>query len=430
MMSGEDSAVTQASAKQPGPKSANSLTGEDRLILDTVEQYLAAGLALKNWWKDVGLRGRSEETFVLERSFNRATNSYGFFSQARLQERTVAIMGNVQDMLFDRAKIPPQLVRQDTEWTQQQLREFVLRYFMRVSSFRPPEAAVDDDGSAVSSWLSRISWCAAPDIVREGFGFSQLYYKTLAGAVGKFSDTSAIVDMREIGDKYEWIVLKVRIFNFSVPVRPFGAARPELLFNLDEESYLVVSRDFILDRDRPAPGILAEYGVGYAFIKSPKSEFLAFGPGAFAMAIELIEFHMAESGDIHVHMVFVVNRPEAITSLTLDPVDWTFRLANLFSLGMASPLLDPLRAALSRLPLSVGTFDPVYSYIGLMKLLTDGLSEDKLCISKEQLDKRFLLQHFVQHYETLAGALFTWRQIRDWLDSSALPRWAVTGRSS
>ena len=422
--------MTKASAIQECPGSANPLTGEDRAILDTVEQYLAAGLALKNWWKDAGLRGQHEQTFALERSFNRATNSYGFFSQARVQDRTVAIMGNVQDMLFDRAKIPPQLVKQDTEWTRQQLREFVLHYFMRVSSFRAPEAAVDDDGSAVSPWLSRISWCATPAIVREGFGFSQLYYKTLAGEVGKFSDTSAIADMREIGDKYEWIVLKVRIFNFSVPVRPFGTAGPELLFNLDEESYLVVNRDFILDRDQPAPGILAEYGVGYAFIKRPKPEFLTFGPGEFAMAIELIEFRMAESGKIQVHMVFVVNRPKAIANLILDPVDWTFGLADFLSLGMASPLLNRLRAALSRLPLRLGSFDPVYSYISLMKLLTDGLSEDKLCISKEQLDKRFLLQHFVQHYETLAGALFTWRQIPDWLDSSELPRWVVTGRSS
>jgi hypothetical protein len=422
--------VTQVSATPPGPKSANALTREDQAILDTVEQYLAAGLALKSWWKDAGLRGQKERTFTLERSFNRATSSYGFFSQAQMQGRAVAIMGNVQDMLFDRAKISPHLARQDTEWTRQQLREFVLRYFMRISSFRSPEAAVDDDGSAVSSWLSGISWCPAPDVVREGFGFSQLYYKTVAGEVGKFSDTSAIVDMRELGGKYEWIVLKVRIFNFSVPAQPFGAAGPELLFNLDEESYLVVSRDFVLDRDRPAPGTLAEYGVGYAFIKSPKPELLAFGPGEFDMAIELIEFHMAESGDIQVHIVFVVNRPEAIANLTLDPVDWSLRLANFLSLGIASPLLNPLRTAVSRLPLRLGSFDPVYSYIGLMKLLTDGLSEEKLCISKDQLDKRFLLQHFLQHYETLTGALFTWRQIPDWLDAAALPRWVVTGRSS
>jgi hypothetical protein len=175
---------------------------------------------------------------------------------------------------------------------------------------------------------------------------------------------------------------------------------------------------------------MAEYGIGYAFIKSPKPEFLAFGPGEFAMAIELIEFRVGESGDIYVRTVFVVNRPEAIASLTLDPVNWAIRLLDFWSFGISSPVLHRLRIALSHLPLRLGTVDPVYSYIRLMNLLTDGQAQEKLCISRDQLDKRFLLQHFVQHYETLAGALFTWRQIPDWLDTPALPRWVVTGRSS
>jgi hypothetical protein len=422
--------MTEAPVIPQAEKGAASFTAEDRAILSTVEDYLEAGLALRNWWKDDGIRGRHEQAFDLERSFNRASSSYGFFSKARVQGRTVAIMGNVQDMLFDRAKTPPQLIEAGTEWTRRQLREFVLRYFLRVSSFRPPQAAVDDDGSTVSSWLSKISWCATPDILREGFGFSQIYYKTVAGEIGKFSDTAAIVDMREIGDKYEWVVLKVRIFNFNVPARPFGPSGPELMFNLDEESYLVVSCDFILDHDRRAPGVMAEYGIGYAFIKSPKPEFLAFGPGEFAMAIELIEFRVGESGDIYVRTVFVVNRPEAIASLTLDPVNWAIRLLDFWSFGISSPVLHRLRIALSHLPLRLGTVDPVYSYIRLMNLLTDGQAQEKLCISRDQLDKRFLLQHFVQHYETLAGALFTWRQIPDWLDTPALPRWVVTGRSS
>jgi hypothetical protein len=414
--------VTQATAM--------SLTSEDQAILNSVDQYLAAGLALKSWWKDAELNGEFEQQFELERSFNRAANSYGFFGHALVQDRTVAIMGNVQDMLFDRLKVSAQMAKEDMEWTREQLREFVLRYFMRVSSFRSPEAAVSDEDTDVSAWLSRISWCATPQIVREGFGFSQLYYKTVGGQIGKFSDTSAIVDMRDLGEKYEWIVLKVRIFNFSVPTHPFGMTGPELVFNLDEESYLVVSRDLILDRKQPAPGLLGEYGIGYAFIKAPRPGFLAFGPGEFTMAIELIEFRIAQSGDINVHMVFVVNRPEQIANMTFDPVDWSFRLVDLLSLGMASPLLNPIRRALSRLPLRLGTFDPVYSYIGFMNLLTNGQSEEKLCISREKLDKRFLLQHFMQHYQTLAGALFTWRQMSDWLDSSTLPRWVVTGRSS
>lgn len=407
-----------------------SVTNHDRAILDSVEQYLVAGISLKHWWEDRGSRGEYEERFDLERTLNRAANSYGFFGRAVVQDQAVPIMGNVQDMLYDRRKAPAAMAEQDTDWTRQQLREFVLRYFMRVSSFRRPEAAVSDGSTAVANWLDRINWGTTPQVVREGFGFSQQYYKTMDGEVGKFSDTSAIVDMREVGLKYEWIVLKVRIFNFSVPMRPLGDGGPELVFNLDEESYVVVSREFILDREKSAPGILGEYGVGYAFIKNLKPGFLAFGPGEFEMAIQLIQFHISESGDINVHMVFVVNRPEQIANVVLDPIAWSFRVADVLSLGMLSPVLSPISAAISRLPLRFGVFDPVYSYISLMNFVTMGQAREKLLISREQLDKRFLVQHFAQHYETLASALFTWRQMSDWLDASTLPRWVATGRSS
>jgi hypothetical protein len=420
--------------KQEFEKSQNNagdtfLTREDQAILNSVDQYLAGGLALKRWWKDAEKQGKFEHRFELERTLNRPSNSYGFFDRATVEDADVPIMGNVQDMLLDRPKSPALMEQAEIEWTREQLREFVLHYFMRVSSFRGPEAVVSGDTGTISPWLKRVSWCDTPQDDREGFGFSQLYYKTVAGEIGKFADTSAIVDMRDIGDKYEWIVLKVRIFNFSVPTRPFGEGGPEVLLNLDEESYVVVSRDFILDKEKPAPEILGEYGIGYAFIKLQKPGFLAFGPGEFAIAMQLIQFQITETGDINVHMPFIVNRPTKVANLPIDPVDWAFRLADFLSLGMAAPILNPMRAALARLPLRLGTVDPVYGYIDFLNLLTNGQSRKKLCISKEQLNKKFLVQHFMQHYGTLAGALFTWRQIPDWLDSSKLPQWVVTGRN-
>ena len=420
--------------KQEFEKSQNnacdtSLTREDRAILNSVGQYLAGGLALKRWWKDAEKQGSFEHRFELERTLNRPSNSYGFFDHATVDNADVPIMGNVQDMLLDRPKAPALMEQVEIEWTREQLREFVLHYFMRVSSFRSPEAVVSGDTGAISPWLKRVSWCDTPQDDRQGFGFSQLYYKTVDGEIGKFADTSAIVDMRDIGGKYEWIVLKVRIFNFSVPARPFGEGGPEVLLNLDEESYVVVSRDFILDQEKPAPGILGEYGIGYAFIKSQKPGFLAFGPGEFAIAMQIIQFQIAESGDINVHMAFVVNRPNKVASVAIDPVDWVFGIADILSLGLAAPILNPVRAMLARLPLRLGTVDPVYGYIDFMNLLTNGQSRKKLCISKEQLNKKFLVQHFMQHYGTLAGALFTWRQIPDWLDNSRLPQWVVTGRN-
>jgi hypothetical protein len=66
----------------------------------------------------------------------------------------------------------------------------------------------------------------------------------------------------------------------------------------------------------------------------------------------------------------------------------------------------------------------------LANAVTGGQAAQQLCISREQLDKDFLVQHFMQHYVTIVGSLLTWRQIPNWLDAAALPDWVVAGRSS
>jgi hypothetical protein len=75
----------------------------------------------------------------------------------------------------------------------------------------------------------------------------------------------------------------------------------------------------------------------------------------------------------------------------------------------------------------MGGFDPVFSYISLVNALAGKQIADRFCISKEQLEKQMLVQHFMQHYDMIVNSLLTWRQIPDWLDSRALPRWVVRG---
>jgi hypothetical protein len=53
-----------------------------------------------------------------------------------------------------------------------------------------------------------------------------------------------------------------------------------------------------------------------------------------------------------------------------------------------------------------------------------------LCISRDDLEKEFLAQHFMQNYDLIVGSLQTWRQIPDWLDSAGLPEWVVKGVSA
>lgn len=408
------------------------LTEQDLAILASVESALADGLVLKRWWEQVYPANGFKERFELERVFNRPDHSFGFFDQVEFKQGGLPVMGNFQDMLYDQPRTPTNLTRSGAAWMRDQIREFALRYFMRVSAFRQPEVYVES-GRSLPSYLERFSWCTQAQILRQGFGFKQRYYKLrVSGQIGKFSEPeeSAIVDLREIGSKYEWIVLQVRIFDFDLKFRPWGSDGPELSLPLTEESYLVLSRDFILNEDHPSPDCLGRYGLGYAFMRDATQGLIAYGPGQFRTAIEIINFDVSRDGRVRVSMIFVADRPEKIANVSLNPIDWSFRLADFFSLGTTSRFLAPVKNALERIPTSADSFDPVYGFISLINTLTSNQAAKQLCISREQLEKDFLAQHFIQHYATIVGSLLTWRQIPNWLDAAALPEWVVTGKSA
>lgn len=411
---------------------APAFTDHDRAILERVEVARSDGVELRRWWEQKFPDGFARK-FELERVFNRPAESFGFFDQVSLTQRVLPVMGNFQTMFYDRPRTPANLNRQAAEWMHDQIREFVLHYFMRVSAFRQPEAYVESGKVVLPGYLEPLSWCPQEDILRQGFGFTQCYFKLReSGRIGKFSEAegTAIVDLREIGSRYEWIVVKVRIFDFSFTFQPFGSDGPALSLPLAEESYLVISPDFILNEDNPSPDILGRYGLGYAFIRDPTEGLVGYGPGQFRAAIEIINFEVSKLGEICVNMIFVADRPERIANVSLNPIDWSFRLADLISFGMTSRFLAPVRNTLERIPVAADSFDPVYGFVSLANTLTANQAAQQLCISKERLDKDFLAQHFMQHYVTIVGSLLTWRQIPDWLDSAALPEWVITGRSA
>jgi hypothetical protein len=390
-----------------------------------VERALADGLQLKEWWGRVDTVNGYSEPFEVVRTFNKADRALGFFERAPLSGRQFPVMGVVQESFFDQPKHAP------GEAVRAELREFVLRYFLRVSDLRLPEAEADP-GRRGDPFLPGLSWCPRPRPNRIGFGFSQLYYKLRgSGRVGKFPEAQefAIIDLRQLGSTYEWVVLKVRLFDFNLTFRPLGPDGVALVLPLFEENYLVLSADFVTNRDGPAPGVLGEYGLGYALIQYvARPGVLAYGPGRFRAGFQLITFQVLDGGETHARLAFVVNQPEQILRLPLDPLSWGLRLADLMSLGQGARLFAPLRGWLDRLP--GNGFDPLGGYIALANLATAGLAARELCVSREQLKKDFLVQHFMQHYQMLTGALLTWRRVPDWRDEAAIPREIVEGVAS
>jgi len=423
---------------------------EERHRLEEVERSLEDGRKLKEWWEELDAEDprtayEGKGRFELSRTQNRPDTAFGFFGEVELDsERTMPVMACIQEMFYDRPKTPSTDERNVGErdlrpedltlanyprWMSNQVREFVLRYFMRVSDFQTPEAYPEERRAEPPVYLRPISWCPTGGAGRVGFGFEQLYSKEKkSGKIRKFSeaDRFAIVDLRELGKKYEWIVTKVDIFDFKLKAAPFGEEGPQLVYPLGEASYLVLSEDFVVDEDDPQNGDLGHYGLGYVFLKDPEESLLGYGPGQFDAAFQTIHFHVRGAGEVTVRMAFVANRPTKIMNLSIDPLNWTLRMTDAATFGTASAILGPLKKLAGRLP-HPGGVDPVRAYVAAANALTGGYAKRELCISKEQLERDFLLQHFVQHYNTIAGSVVTWRQIPDWLDRDALPAWVKEG---
>ena len=393
------------------------LTPGDRKIIGQVERSLRIGRELKQWWRGAHLHDGYRQRFPLVQSHNRPEESFGFFDVAPSSEGDLHVMGDYQVMMFDQAKslsLP--------SW-QASFREFVLRYFMRVSDFRQPRA-VARRGQTAAPALAAFSLCPDEGIEREGFGYTQLYFQRRSGETGKFLGNRrfAVSDLRTLGTRYDWIVCRVRIFNFNLRFRPLGINGPEVALPLIEDTYVVLAADFIANSDHPSPGVLGEYGFGYTVFSDPNSNgLLAYGPGQFGAGFQLITFRMRADGEVRAELVFVVNRPERLLRPAFNPLAWPFQLADTFSLSSA-----PARPSLARRLAE----SPILSGLNLFNALTANLPDRWLCLSREQLEITMLVQHFMQHYEMVTGSLLTWRQIGDWFDEASMPSWVKSGISS
>lgn len=416
--------------QQTGLPDAAWLSEQDQAILAQVELSLANARTIKAWWEQAGAANAFAERFDLMQTFNRRDQSFNFFDSTTLNGEPMPIMGVVQDIFYDHQKSP------NPERWREQLREFVLRYFMRISDFRRPEEIKTDGQSFLASYLRSFDWYRQSQIERDGFGYSQRYYQLRdSGVQGKFPEdyTSAIVDMREVGTKYEWVVCNVRIFDFKIEVKPLGVEFPHAVFPLKEESLLILSPDFIVNTETSdEEGVIGQYGFGYALLKEPPDDsLLAYGPGKFDAGFQLIHFRLFETGEVRVKLVFVVNRPKQIMKLSAaQPIAWSVALVDRLSFGMMSPVVEPVKRMLNSTPLGQSAFDPFSTLLSLLNLSSGGLAAKEFGLSREEMEKNMMIRHYIQHYEMIIASLLTWRQIPDWCASDEIPEWVKTGTSS
>jgi hypothetical protein len=422
-MSGASQRTLAGTSYAPLQKPGTILTGRDEQELISGTGFaLERGLQFRDWWQWCESTGSFPEVFRLMRSHNPAEASYGF----RGEVQGLPVMGIVQQMPYATPK------GGSPEHNRDQMREFVLHYFTRLSDFSRPASFVPEGLGPIPLPLRPFSWRDEPQAQALGFGFEQLYYRVAGGGpVRAFRDEERfrIVDLRRVGAEFDWILLRVRIYDFTLHFRPFGREYPSLEVPLRESNYLLVTPHFIRDDPDPRDGTLGRFSFGYALLTNPGPPgLLAYGPGWFRAGFQNFEFIVESDGSSRVRMAFMVDRPERIVSLPLNPLELGFLLTDALTAGAASRRLPNLRRLLAEAGggLRAG-IDPVLAYIDLADLISGGYSRRELGITKCELERDFLEQHFDQHYEMITGSLSTWSQVRDWTDPATIPEWVKEG---
>ncbi len=404
-----------------------------RPSVDQIETALAQARDLDAWWEDVEAGKATVERFEIFPASPGMEPTWGFFGEAPVQGGTVSVMGDVGDYFFDRPRVPGTARKRAAQWMLEQVEEFALRYWLRTEAWVRPEPYPELGHSSPPRYLKNLSWCQLPELELAGMGNEQRDYKLSGdGRVGTFpkGDRAAIIDLRDLESTYEWVTVARRLFDFDVKVGGVGSAAPSLVVPLGSTQHLVLNADLTVNRRDPESGTLGVFGVGFGLVKDPARSLFAVGPDRIQPGLELQYLRVLESGEVRARSVTIMQRPQKILNLSMDPIDWGFRAAEFLTLGASTRFTTPVEKALDGLPARGMGFDPVFGSIRLLNVLTGNRAANELCISKERIERDILIKHSMAIRQALLGSRQTWLQVPDWLDRAAIPEWVAQGETS
>jgi hypothetical protein len=400
-----------------------------REVRAKVDISLSDGLQIFHWWQRVNATGRYADKYDLMRQPDSPDTNFGFYDQVPLARGILPVAGMVQNMFYDRSKARQGSAARAAIWMRDQVREFVQRYFLRICSRRAPEIYVPP-GAARSQpqWLRNLSFCPDPEAQRTGFGYRQLMYKEKgSGRIGvvPLEEQRRMFNLADMGTRYEWVLGRVKIFDFGLTVRAGSSFQaPELYIPVPEDVYIVFHEDLCVHRDNPAPGVLGEYGYGYTFIPNPAvDDIWAYGPEKLFSAFEYIHFRVLENGEVWVRMAFCANVPQRILIEESSFARLLLNAADRVTAGLASRLGDPLLQAYDRSALRHHQPDPTWVFIDLANLATLGLAGSELAITRRRLITNIMGAHFLMLYNLIVQTLPAFKRVPNWLDTKALPDW-------
>ena len=102
---------------------SDTFNDRDLAILNEVSRSLANGLQLKAWWEETNSTNSYADRFATVLPLNRPDESFAFFDQAPLNGKMLPVLGDLQDLFYDRPKSPDPVTQASAEWMQAQVRE-------------------------------------------------------------------------------------------------------------------------------------------------------------------------------------------------------------------------------------------------------------------------------------------------------------------
>lgn len=418
-------------------------TEAEQYALDHVPQAYRNGLELERWWERKAATDSFTEKFELVRETNIPAHDYGYLDTAVIDGKSVAVFGDVQEQFFDQPKEVPAGGEAPASWSDQ-LREFVLRYFLHISSSHQLEPVPQRVGAAADPPLSFLSACLRDRHDRGGIGFYQLAYKKKgSGEVAWFpkAEQGDFVDVTELGTTYDWVLARARLYQFSITVYPFGQVFPFTFADPRELVYVLFMPEFVVDEPHvngertvtdPATGkehgIVADYGFGFSLVQNLSSYApVTIGPQIFDLGMQYFRFRLLDDGRISSKMVFSANQLTYLLKLAVNPLVWPLRTAEALSLRVAPQLTRPLQRIIDALPLGDVSVDLIFDTVRALDVVTLGEAARLYCISTEQIQKDVLIKHDMVFYSMIADTLRIWRQVRDWTDAASIPAWIRFG---
>lgn len=411
-----------------------ALTREEIAQLDSYMRQVEQDLELHARWLQASRSG-SYQQFELIPDQHGLGGTTGFFDEFPIRGKgIVPVMGAIQNVFYDRIRVPPGEVAQAAQAVCRQVKEFALHYYLRVEKRSNAQSLPELNHPQAPPPLDLVTWCPQTDVPMAGFVNRQLFWKPRNGASVRRvppEEQLTICDLQRIGPEFEWVIMHTKINDFTLTWTPGASAAnwPTLAIDFPQGLTLALVPELITNLDHPEPEILGIYGPGVAFLEPPGRSIVAYGPDKIQPAFEQVQFHVYANGEIRVQIPWVTNQPSRILDIPLNPLGLTLKLANFLSGGISNRLLRLVPGArwLEDLGEEGPGFDPVMTYIDGCNALTAGWAGRELGISKHQLDQQMLFLHCVENYKTLLGTLPVWNEVPDWLDESALPAWIRTG---